>query len=108
MRCELAPSVGHSFEAQRTADNVGPMVDGCDLRRGQNAPVNNEGSVNASSRDHQQIRARTVRCAECKSSSGLYWRGWRALRVDDPETDEPPALAFYCPTCAAREFDRRD
>jgi hypothetical protein len=32
-------------------------------------------------------------------------RGWRAYRSDDPELDEPPALAFYCPDCAAREFD---
>jgi hypothetical protein len=60
--------------------------------------------VNASSRDHQHNRATTVHCIECESSSGLYWQGWRAYRVDDPETDEPPALAFYCPTCAQREF----
>jgi hypothetical protein len=52
-------------------------------------------------------RAYTVRCAECGSSSGLRWTGWRAYRSDDPETDEPPALAFYCPTCAEREFGRR-
>ena len=61
-------------------------------------------NMNASSRDHHQQKATTVRCAECSSSSGLYWQGWRAYRVDDPETDEPPALAFYCPTCAKREF----
>jgi hypothetical protein len=60
--------------------------------------------VNASSRDDQHNRATTVHCIECQSSSGLYWQGWRAYRVDDPETDEAPALAFYCPTCAQREF----
>jgi hypothetical protein len=46
----------------------------------------------------------TVHCIECASSSGLYWHGWGAFRVDDPETGEPPTLAFYCPSCAAREF----
>jgi hypothetical protein len=76
---------------------------------GQGVLVNrgDRGTENASSRDHQQARATFVRCAECKSSSGLYWQGWRALRVDDPEIDEPPALAFYCPTCAEREFGRK-
>jgi hypothetical protein len=61
-------------------------------------------TVNASSRNHQDHRATTVQCVECNSSSGLYWQGWRAYRVDDPDTDELPALAFYCPTCAQREF----
>lgn len=60
--------------------------------------------MNASSRDHQPNRATTVQCVECTSSSGLYWQGWRAYRADDPETDEAPALAFYCPTCSDREF----
>jgi hypothetical protein len=30
--------------------------------------------------------------------------GWRAYRVDDPESNERPALALYCPTCAECEF----
>jgi len=63
--------------------------------------------VSAISREHQTKRATSVQCAECDSSSGLYWRGWRAYRVDDPELGEPPAVAFYCPTCAEREFGRR-
>jgi hypothetical protein len=50
--------------------------------------------------------ATTVQCAECTNSSGLYWHGWGAYRVDDPDTAEPPALAFYCPACAQREFGR--
>jgi len=25
--------------------------------------------------------------------------------MDDPETDESPGLAFYCPNCAEREFE---
>lgn len=48
--------------------------------------------------------AATVRCTECGCSSGLRWRGWRAYRVDDPETDALPKLGFFCPSCAAREF----
>jgi hypothetical protein len=74
----------------------------------QDAPVNREtgemGSENATGRDHQGQRAASVHCAECKCSSGLYWQGWRAYRVDDPETDEPPAVAFFCQACAEREF----
>ena len=46
-------------------------------------------------------------CAECPQVSSATARGWRAYRVDDPELDEPPALAFYCPACARREFDGR-
>ena len=52
-------------------------------------------------------RADVVACRECGCLSGLRWAGWRAYRVDDPELDEPPALAFYCPTCAEREFGAR-
>jgi hypothetical protein len=63
--------------------------------------------VNASSWDHQDHRATTIQCVECKRSSGLYWQGWGAYRTDDPETAEPPALAFFCPTCAEREFGLR-
>lgn len=60
-----------------------------------------EMGMNASRRDHQR-RAESIHCSECNSSSGLYWQGWRAFRSDDPTLDEPPALAFYCPTCAKR------
>ncbi len=38
--------------------------------------------------DHQHDGATTVHCAECNSSSGLYWQGWRAYRIDDPEIGE--------------------
>ena len=47
---------------------------------------------------------RMVTCVECGALSGLRWTGWRAYRVDDPEYDEPPALAFYCPGCADFAF----
>jgi hypothetical protein len=43
-------------------------------------------------------------CTECPRVSSVSARGWKAYRVDDPEFDEPPRLAFYCPSCAAREF----
>jgi hypothetical protein len=59
--------------------------------------------VNASGRDHLWKTA-AIHCIECRISSGLYWRGWRAFRTDDPELGEPPALAFYCPVCAVVNF----
>ena len=48
-----------------------------------------------------------VHCQECGCASSLRWWGWRAYRTDDPELSEPPALAFYCPACAEREFGTR-
>jgi hypothetical protein len=48
-----------------------------------------------------------VHCQECGCASSLSWWGWRGYRTDDPELDEPPALAFYCPACAEREFGTR-
>jgi hypothetical protein len=69
-------------------------------------PVHDEGLVNATGRDHHITGFTPVHCAECKSSSGLYWRGWRAYRTHNPELGESPAVAFYCPTCAQREFGR--
>lgn len=54
----------------------------------------------------RDIREKTnvATCVECGCLSGLRWAGWRAYRIDEPELDEPPTLAFYCPTCAEREF----
>lgn len=43
-------------------------------------------------------------CAECPRVSSITARGWKAYRAGDPETGEPPKLAFYCPDCARREF----
>jgi hypothetical protein len=45
-----------------------------------------------------------LECVECKSLSGPDARFWRSYRIDDPSEYEPPALAFYCPACAEREF----
>jgi hypothetical protein len=43
-------------------------------------------------------------CAECPRVSSVSARGWKAFRSDDPDADEEPRLAFYCPECAQREF----
>ena len=67
------------------------------MREGEPVEAGNEGLG-------LQPGTNVVYCIECASSSGLKSRGWRAYRVDDPETDEGPTLAFYCPTCAGREF----
>ena len=45
-----------------------------------------------------------LRCIECGTLSGRDALCWRSYRTDDPTEDEPPALAFYCPACAEREF----
>jgi hypothetical protein len=51
----------------------------------------------------QYQRVEAVNCVECNSSSGLTWSGWRAYWVEDP--DKPRGeLAFYCRSCATREF----
>lgn len=43
-------------------------------------------------------------CQECRVASNSRATGWRGYRIDDPDENGPPALAFYCPTCAEREF----
>jgi hypothetical protein len=45
-------------------------------------------------------------CTVCSRESDHFWRGWLAYRVDDPASDDPPVLGFYCPSCAEREFGR--
>ncbi|HSC90482.1 MAG TPA: hypothetical protein VLB86_02380 [Gaiellaceae bacterium] len=50
--------------------------------------------------------AMTPACEEC----GAVWlpadeRRWQAHRIDDPRDEHAePALGFFCPTCAEREF----
>ena len=48
-----------------------------------------------------------VECIECRRVNAFLWHGWKAYRVDDPDTNEPPELGFYCPGCAEREFGVR-
>ena len=45
-----------------------------------------------------------LRCVECGATSDASARHWRGYRTDEPYEDEEPTLAFYCPSCAEREF----
>jgi hypothetical protein len=49
-----------------------------------------------------------LECVECRLQSDEGARWWRAYRIDDPGEGELPALAFYCPVCAEREFGSLD
>ena len=48
----------------------------------------------------------TIECAECHSRSSAFAveRGWRGYPFDDPETDAPAEVVFFCGTCAVAEF----
>ena len=46
-------------------------------------------------------RSIQTRCGATSASGAL---GWRAYGIDEPETDKSPAVAFWCPPCARREF----
>ena len=48
-----------------------------------------------------------MRCAECESVADDTARGWTGFRADDPELNEPPQLAFFCPACTTAEFGDR-
>ena len=52
----------------------------------------------------RRYAAELFECVECSTLSNDRAWGWRAYRMDDPEEGELPALAFYCPACAEREF----
>jgi len=56
-------------------------------------------------RSETEREVHVLACAECPRVSTVTARGWKAYRSDDPETDEAPRLAFFCPDCAEREFD---
>ena len=43
-------------------------------------------------------------CVECPRVSSISARGWKAYRIEDPERNEPPWLAFFCPDCAEKAF----
>lgn len=62
-----------------------------------------EGCSRGSGRERRAGRP-NPQCAEC----GELWLPadadrWQAYLPDD----EPPELAFYCPTCAEREFESK-
>ena len=46
-----------------------------------------------------------LRCEDCGRRAALFAAGWRAYSVDEPYTDELPALAFYCPDCSTPQLD---
>jgi hypothetical protein len=50
-----------------------------------------------------------LQCIECgRLDTDRAGRGWRGYRCDDPDIGEAPAVAFYCPACAASEFGRHE
>lgn len=60
------------------------------------------------SADHETSQdVHILACVECPRVSSVSARGWKAYRVEDPDRNEPPQLAFYCPECAARETGGR-
>ena len=44
-------------------------------------------------------------CEECGARAALFAAGWRAEGSSETDTDELPALAFYCPGCATSVLD---
>jgi hypothetical protein len=44
-----------------------------------------------------------LRCEECSCVSRTA-PGWLAFVTHDPDDDEPPEVATYCPPCADREL----
>lgn len=60
----------------------------------------------------RRVTATSLVCTTCSRVASDKARGWLCFhlhRVEDPDDDEPepPELAFYCPYCAEREFNRR-
>lgn len=46
-------------------------------------------------------------CTECGCTCCELGKGWVAYTCLDPDDVDPPALAIYCPVCAAAEFGHR-
>jgi hypothetical protein len=45
-----------------------------------------------------------MKCEECGVAAPSDARGWMGFRMYDPDEDEHPAIGFFCPECAWREF----
>ena len=73
-------------------------------RRGPASEADVMRNSEADNRRHAERTGRVVLCVECGSSSWLRWKGRGAYRCEDSETNEPPEIAFYCPSCAEHEF----
>jgi hypothetical protein len=63
------------------------------------SPVVDDACVIFSGRQPAQPLAT---CVECGRISGPYWIRWRACHIDEPDTDDEPEIALYCPACAER------
>jgi hypothetical protein len=61
------------------------------------------GEGDATSQERQHRDPPVLECVECRRRS-LSASGWRGVRVDLPDEDDEPTLAFHCPDCAEREF----
>ena len=88
--------MGFTYKTTGSSRAGSPSIFACDWEEG--SPLNATDGITTSNKPE------SIHCAECTCSSGLYWHGWRGYRTDDPELGEPPAVAFYCPTCSEREF----
>jgi len=95
-----------SFEPHRTYCENNQKVGGRTAAAASSFACNwdDGSSVNATDGITTSHKPEHIHSAECTCSSGLYRHGWHGYRTDNPETGEPPAVAFDCPTCSEREF----
>ena len=63
------------------------------------------GAEGAGSRPHDDAPD-PLECVECGAFSDEHAWGWRAYRMDDLDQFRVATVAFYCPSCAEREFGR--
>ena len=47
-----------------------------------------------------------LKCEECGCNSETG-KGWFGYIAEDPEDNEAPAVAMYCPPCAEQALDAR-
>jgi hypothetical protein len=70
------------------------------------------GPVTVSTNRNETLEGASTTDAACPHLELDAWqqpgeglvRGWRGVRVDLPDEGDEPALAFYYPDCAQREF----
>ena len=74
-------------------------------RKGVSSPIMGSMSEPRESVGGRGYRLGELTCEACGAQAALFAAGWRADRPSEPYPDELPALAFYCPDCAAPELD---
>ncbi len=47
---------------------------------------------------------KVLRCQKCEKPLDTEKDAWRGYRLDAPDEDDHPILAFYCAECADWEF----